>query len=252
MLSVAKQSRPLRIQVGQLMRDEPVRVVCVKAKPARYYDHQYVNRLYSMVRRNMTVPFTFTCFTDDATGIKCATRALPEGVNGWWNKLYLFRPGLLNGKVLYLDLDTIIVDSLDFVKDYRGDFAILRDFYRPDGYGSGVMLWNRPQPEVWLGWLEALDPELPGGDQEWLERSLPDADRLQDLFPGKFVSFKDHCTNKIPEGAAAVCFHGEPKPHQLDEDYLVDSELLRHWLGYTNLDQTPPPHVLELLDGRTR
>jgi hypothetical protein len=39
--------------------------------------------------------------------------------------------------------------------------------------------------------------------------SAPCTDIWQDLYPGKFVSFKRDCIPYPPEGASVVCFHGE-------------------------------------------
>jgi hypothetical protein len=201
-------------------------VVCVKSKPA--YDHAYVNRLYRAVERSLTIPHRFVCFTDDAEGIRCATRPLPAGHRkGWYSKLALHRPGLLTPPVLYLDLDTLIVDSLDFVQSYSGEFSILRDFYRPDGYGSGVMIWNKPQPQVWERWVAEGQPEHPLGDQGWMEETVPSASRLQDLYPEKFVSYKVHCQGGLPADAAVVCFHGFPKPHDFPVGHWVEET----WTG---------------------
>ena len=41
------------------------------------YGAPYVNRLYAMVARNLTPPFSFTCFTDDAEGFHPGIRAEP-------------------------------------------------------------------------------------------------------------------------------------------------------------------------------
>ena len=78
-------------------------IVCVKW--GTKYKAHYVNVLYDMVKRNMNDEFNFICFTDDSTDINpdIEIRDLPEGVEGWWNKLYLFKKGLLDGSVLYLD-----------------------------------------------------------------------------------------------------------------------------------------------------
>lgn len=203
-------------------------VACVKAKPA--YDHTWVNRLYRSVKANMTISHRFICYTDDASGIACNTRPLPRGLSGWWSKISLFRPFLIGGPVLYLDLDTLILGNLDFVLSYKGDFAILRDFYRPDGYGSGVMLWNTPQMHVWQKWLESGMPDHPLGDQGWIEAMIPNADRLQDLFPGKFVSFKVHCENGMPPSdhrAAVLSFHGTPK----NDSFPVEHWVTKRWKG---------------------
>lgn len=203
-----------------------VTVACVKSKPA--YDHHWVNRLYRAVQKHLSVQHRFVCFTDDSSGIACQTKPLPKGLRGWNAKMALHRPVALSGKVLYLDLDTLIVDSLDFVAKYEGDFAILRDFYRADGYGSGVMLWNKPQPQVWTRWLELGMPEHPLGDQGWMEEFVPNADRLQDVFPGKFVSFKVHCeSGELPKESAVLSFHGAPKNCDFPREHWVT----RLWLG---------------------
>ena len=202
-------------------------VACVKAKP--YYDHKWVNRLYRAVQRHLTLPHRFVCMTDDSSAIQCYTKKLPADVQGWWAKIALFRKGVFDGPVLYLDLDTVITDSLDFVGEYKGDFAILRDFYRDDGYGSGVMLWNKPVPHVWENWVAQFRPQHALGDQGWMEEQIQNADRLQDVFPGKFVSYKVDCAARdaLPEGAAVVCMHGEPKNHQFPEAHWVS----RAWRG---------------------
>ena len=33
------------------------------------YGSPFINRLYAMVARNITPPFTFTCFTDNEAGV---------------------------------------------------------------------------------------------------------------------------------------------------------------------------------------
>ena len=72
-------------------------IVCLKA--GTKYGPEYVNILYDMVSRNLPEGFDgdFTCFTDDISGLSpsIATRPLPHpGLNGWWNKIALFKPGL--------------------------------------------------------------------------------------------------------------------------------------------------------------
>ena len=44
-----------------------VNVVCVKY--GNKYDSSQVNILYEMVRRNISLPFSFSCFTDDSSGL---------------------------------------------------------------------------------------------------------------------------------------------------------------------------------------
>ncbi len=53
---------------------------------------------------------------------------------GWWNKYLLFKPQLLTGYVLYLDLDMIVVGDLVkyFVRDNQ--LTLLEKAYDSDAY----------------------------------------------------------------------------------------------------------------------
>lgn len=191
----------------------------------------YVNRLYDMVIRNLPDGYAgrFICFTDDPTGLheRIVAKSLPEGLDGWWNKLYLFSPDAFEAgeRVLYLDLDTVIVNSLDDIAAYKGEFAILRDFYRPEGWQSSVMAWEAGKLDfIWQDWLASGRPKLQGGDQAWIEAICNflgfKPDIWQDILPKQFVSFKVHAAGAIPKGAKVVVFHGEPRPHDIKSGYV--------------------------------
>jgi len=104
--------------------DSEITIVCVKwgAK----YGPEYVNNLYNAVMRcsaNSSV-FSirkFVCFTDDNSGlhenITCSLfDAATESWKGWWLKAQIFAPtDLLSGWVLYIDLDTVLCGSFDFI-----------------------------------------------------------------------------------------------------------------------------------------
>jgi hypothetical protein len=171
-----------------------------------------------MVRRHLpgNAAFAFQCFTDDATGLNpaIAPRALPGNLTGWWNKLHLFREGVFDAgqRVIYFDLDTLITGGIEPLLRYGGEFALLRDFYRPDGYGSGVMLWRAGAcHSLWARYEAAGRPMPAGGDQAWIETAWKGAELLQDIFPGFFASFKTDCRPLPPADARVICFHGEPK-----------------------------------------
>lgn len=206
----------------------PLNIVCVKH--GTMYGPEYVNRLFDMVRRNLPGGnYRFTCFTDDATGIDAETqiRPLPEGLTGWWNKLYLFKAGLFpdGERVMFLDLDTLIVGQMDAIVGYSGPFATLRDFWRPEGLGPAVMLWKAGEhTAIWDNFEAAGRPLQGNGDQTWLEWYFccQRPDILQDLYPGAFVSFKTHCLPYPPAGTKVVCFHGTPRPHEVTAGWVPD------------------------------
>ena len=196
------------------------------------YPPGYVDKLYRAVERNMTVKHRFVCLTENADGIHKDIFTMPLFGNfrGWWNKMLLFRgvPGI-HGRIIWLDLDTLITDNIDFLAEYNGSFAMLRDFYRPQFGASGIMLlknginhwiWNR---------FEASRKHFETqyhGDQEAInvimQKECKRPDFLQDLFPNKIVSYKVHCQNKIPVGSAIICFHGRPRPHEADHAWIRD------------------------------
>jgi uncharacterized Rossmann fold enzyme len=204
-------------KIRDAMPGESVTVACVKW--GKLYGPEYVNILCNMVARNLPQKqkVKFVCFTDNAEGInpEIEIRALPEGVSGWWNKLYMFKPGVFEAgeRLVYFDLDTVIVGPLDDIVKYQGKFATLRDFYRPDGLGSGVILWEGGNHYIlWDSWIDAGKPEIEGGDQAWIEK-YKKPDLLQELYPHSFVSYKVHASEMFPKDSRVVCFHGEPKPH---------------------------------------
>ena len=194
-------------------------VCCVKVGDP--FGPEYVNRLAAMVARHATRPHRFLCLTDDPAGVACDTSPIGTDLPGWWAKLVLFQPhpALAGERVLYLDLDTVLVGNIDSLLDYRGDFAILRDFYRPTGYGSAVMAfeagWGRT---IWEQFQRdpAFVMRMLHGDQEWIETVVEEADRWQALCPGLIGSYKADGLSHGPKGFHAVCFHGWPKPHDVD------------------------------------
>ena len=164
--------------------------------------------------------------------------SLAEGWPGWWSKIELFRLGLFSGKrVLYLDLDTVVVGPLDDFAGYRGSRAVLRDFYKPEGMiGSGVMLWSGDSmADVWRAYAanpKAVQDQYPRRMDHFLHPFVQNADRIQDLFPGQAVSYKAHVGSKqppyglasIPDGARLVCMHGKPRLVDLPQDNPVRKE----------------------------
>ena len=114
-------------------------VLCMKW--GSKYGAEYVNRLYGMVRRHLSGDFDFVCLCDDAGGIRPEVRCqdippldLPEGIpERGWKKLTSFTADLhgLRGTALFLDLDVVIVGTLDDFFTLPGDFLIIHDYKRP-------------------------------------------------------------------------------------------------------------------------
>lgn len=202
--------------------------VCVNKSDYCGRGAEYVNTLYDSVMRNLPIEdrrpnSRFVCFTDNNDGLHhgIETRPLPEDIDGWWNKLWLFKKGHFEDgdRVIFLDLDTLIISNLEDLVNLEVDFAILRDFFRPDGYGSGIMCWKANLPNFWEIWDGNGRPQPPGGDQAFIESICPGAKLLQDLLPGMIASYKVE-RGRLPEKASIVCFHGTPKPHDVTHGWV--------------------------------
>ena len=120
-------------------------IICMKW--GTRYGPEHVNRLASMVRRNVTQATRFVCFTDDRTGVDDGVELhplppinIPDRV-AWtpWRKLSVWQHPLaeLSGDVLFLDLDLVITGSLDGFFDYRPGAYIAIDNWTQPGQGVG-------------------------------------------------------------------------------------------------------------------
>ena len=115
------------------------------------YGPEYVNRLYAMVRRHLSGDFRFVCLTDSSEGVRPEVECLPiPDLNihlapgqrdGAWKKLTTFERDLhgLKGQALFLDLDVVIVGSMDEFFTLPGDFRIIHDYPRFWRFGERIV-----------------------------------------------------------------------------------------------------------------
>jgi len=173
-------------------------VACVLVRGHVAFTPEYVRRLHSMALRRIGRAFEFVCLTDQPEAMPRGVRAikikLPPGLKGWWAKIELFRPGRFGGRVLYLDLDTLLIDALDEIIDYPADFALAPcgapAFKAPDGlatvkrFNSSCMVWDWDVPlDVYRKWTPAVAARL-WGDQDWIGELCADARTMPaDWFP---------------------------------------------------------------------
>ena len=194
-----------------------VTVACV-LRSGGAYGPEYVRRLRAGVERPLPGA-RFVCLSDVP---EVATHALAHGWPGWWSKLELFRPGLLTGATLYVDLDTVIAGGLAPLAEAirPGRFLMLRDFTRPERRGSGVMGWHGDWSAIYRAFAgragHVMGTYQTGdrwGDQAFIAEHAGEAVACwQDHVPGAVASYKLH--GRTPR-ARVVCFHGRPRPHEI-------------------------------------
>jgi hypothetical protein len=193
---------------------------------------EYTAKLFDGVRRYMPkgVEYEAACFTDGSSPLPggVIAKGVPAGVEGWWAKVAMFRPGAFRqgDRVLFFDLDTIICGDLTDIAAYNGRFAALHDFFHPQHLGSACMAWEAGTVDhIWSAWDAGGRPQFDQrGDQFWIETVTQDPDHWQDVLPGQFVSYKVDCwlQGKIPAGTRVIGFHGHPRPHECRATFIED------------------------------
>lgn len=203
-------------------------VACVFVRGHVPFSSEYVKRLASMVHRWMDRPYRFVCLTDK-TGVAPfgpsveAIRVPWSGdMFGWWAKLKLFAPKTgLTGRVLYLDLDTLVVNSLAPILDYPAPFALLPHAGRFDGkdgrrvvkrFNSSVMVFNAGEhADLFHRFTPDTTRDL-WGDQDWIGDQCPDAatmpapwfPRISEIHDGRIPSEARVVLCKTPKNVEAA------------------------------------------------
>ena len=195
-----------------------IAVVCVEVQNFAGQGERYVRALKAMTDKHLAAPHSFYCITDvEKSGISCLP-SIPK-LRGWWQKLAIFQPGLFTEDlILYFDLDTFILKSIDAMAKYEGPFSMLRDFWSPWVAASGVMMWQNDYGRtIWDRYCAQGMPQYHvNGDGGWLGDHCA-GQIMQNLAlfePGYFASYKGDCMEAPPRTAHVCAFHGFPRPHE--------------------------------------
>jgi len=160
------------------------------------------------------------CLSDlDVKGVE--TIQMQYDWPGWWSKMEMFSP-LLDGNVLMIDLDTVILNLPDEPKET----TVLRDFTMPELMGSGLMyVTAEDRARVWAEWIKDPQGNIKKcqswpryGDGGFLQEIIGDSQKWQDI--DIVLSYKEHCKDKLKDGAKVVCFHGLPRPWQIENEWV--------------------------------
>jgi hypothetical protein len=221
------------------------------------YSWKYVDKLYSMLSRHLTPKIRLHVYTE-------ANRIVPEPYikheltdwsitnpkQLWWYKMQLFNPAHHSGPLLYFDLDTVIVNNLDWIWQHPTDyFWSIRDFkylWKPThtGLNSSVMWWDtKNYQNIWNSFIQQdlrKTMQKYKGDQDYISDVIPENQRRffdpnnvqswrwQCLDGGYDFQKKQHLTpgsgTQIAQNTSILVFHGHPKPNQ-----IIDCCIVEHW-----------------------
>jgi hypothetical protein len=208
-------------------------VACVLRSGGRYTP-EWVLRLKRGLERHASGPHRFVCLADvDVPGVEVLPHR--EGWPGWWSKIELFRPGLLTGPTLYLDLDVVVTGDVAPLFRACDRFTMVHERGKADYFNSSAMAWSGD-----MGWVfEAFKADAARhmerfrrhpriGDQAFISDLLVGEGRAPRTFRqllgyDAIVSYKrDRCAKGPPPRACIVNFHGRPKPCDFTTGWVAE------------------------------
>ena len=236
-----------------MSKKNPGRIDCACVIHGNGYDWQYVERLYNMLCRNLAAEVQLHVYTEHDRSVPphMVKHILDDwGISGpkrsWWYKMQLFNPAHFTGNLLYFDLDVVIANQLDWVRELSTDYLwTIRDFrylQRRDSVTmNSSMMWFNVNKFAWV-WdkfsqedFKTIIKSYPG-DQDYLGAVLSVNQRhFADDF--RFESFRWQCLDggydfakrkhlkpntgvKIQPDTSVVVFHGNPKPAQVHDPVI--------------------------------
>lgn len=171
------------------------------------------------------LPIHVLRLAEQVPGITCLSDTPISGVTtiplkfnwpGWWSKMEAFRPDI-EGNLLLIDLDSTVIR----LPSEPSVTTVLPDFYRPELMGSGFMyLTAADRKRVWAEWIKDPIGHMARcrtrecwGDQGFLNPIIGSSARW-----GEDVrSYKLHCRHGVPEGTSVICYHGMPRPWDIEK-----------------------------------
>jgi hypothetical protein len=211
-------------------------IICIKW--GEKFGPEYVNRLYGMVRRNITGDFRLICFTDRSEGLREEIEPYPlpelgcehpKRTWGKWPKTALWGKELfgLSGPVLFVDLDSVIVDNIDGYFEYgdEDDVILARNWAKPFSKLGQTSVFRFPigkNPHILENFRN--DPQAVADkyryEQHYVTASVTGGIKF---WPEQWTRhFRLHClpgwpmryfrAAKLPKNSKIVTFPGGPNP----------------------------------------
>lgn len=213
-------------------------IVCVKWGDK--YSADYVNKLYRMVSRNLNVPFTFHCYTEDPIGIHPDVNIVPikTDLEKWWLKLDLLNI-FQSGTNILFDLDIVILNPLDRLLSVKTRTLSILYAYWKEGYvlpkdigfgtlyNSSIMKWEGTQGmEVYNYFQQHKDKILfrYEGIDRYMFNEPVDVDMLPTSIAYSYwkgVRYKKDTKPEVARLDYEVCIlNHNPKPHEIEDSWI--------------------------------
>jgi len=217
-------------------------IICV-LKSGGAYTTEHVVRLFERVKQNTTLDYNFCCLTD--IGHEFENRYLDfSQINiiplffdykGWWSKIELFDSNCIPGKrIVYFDLDTLIVKNIDALLLREESFIGLRAFNptqgkRKDYIASGILSWiNDGRFDYILQeFIYNHHTKIFRGDQDYITNQLNKHQirysKWQNLIDGVFSYKRHYLKGNTSKKTCVLCFHGKPRIQDVNTNEVIQT-----------------------------
>lgn len=224
-------------------------VVCFKWSPTHSnqpvrYTAKHVNRLASMVKRNLSIPHRFVCITDDPTGLAPRIKVVRlwqklRRLGGRYMKLMAFSPKmrkLVGARFVVIDLDAVVTGDLTPLFLRKESFVIWNGTAARTAYNSSMILMTAgARAKVWTRFDAQRSPRrikesgVMGTDQAWISLCLGRGEATWTAKDG-VLSYRKHVRplGRLPKHARIVFFHGPWDPSR-DSLRRKHPWIARHW-----------------------
>ena len=214
------------------------KIICMKW--GTRYDFNFVNRLYSSIKKHTKRPTTLYCFTDDAEGInnEVVCKPLPKikiplqlsftpwrKLSVWQNPLHDFK-----NDVLFLDLDLVITGNLDRFFDYKpGKYCVIENWTQ-----KGSKIGNTSCFKLPIGKYTNIFKKFEDDPQSIFTKYKIEQIYISKEIDEQFFWPQEWCksfkhdllptwsarlwkTPKLPKNTSIVAFTGKPDPNDVIE-----------------------------------
>lgn len=227
-------------------------VICLKV--GNRYSSDYVNKLYNSCLRHLRIDYNFYCFTENTKGLdpSILIKDLPVEeypfIEKWWWKSYLHKEGLFPEEDinLFIDLDMVIVNSLEKFFEYEKDHPYISccaPLLRNKVLANYLFRWQGNYDKVWdlicrnLSLMkdyrsdqeyiaDLLFGEISFYPREWVQSYKWEIRNSSELVLSDknlyvFETVRDDI--EIPSETSVLAFHGTPFPHMVQDSIVFDN-----------------------------
>ena len=151
-----------------------------------------------------------------------------------------------------MDLDVIVFRNIDKLFSFKeGKFCVIRDFNRSANpqwqkFNSSVVRWQIGQhPQIYNDFIKTAPTQVRRfhGDQDWIYECLVSHRHLWTFWPDEWIrsykwemrdrsdlerisgsrNFRNKAQPKVLPKTNVAVFHGEPHPHQVEDDWVKEN-----------------------------